>query len=79
MHPLSLSICHQAPRGYQSDHYLFSLALGHTYMISVPLITTASSGNSSTLHQDHVALHVGAFHRVRFACTAYAQLVGCLF
>ena len=27
-------------------------------------LDTASSGNSSTLHQDHVALHVGAFHRI---------------
>jgi GR25 family glycosyltransferase involved in LPS biosynthesis len=56
--------CVKAPRGFQSDHYLFSLTLGKTHMISLPLITTASSGNSSTLHQDHVAMHVGAFHRI---------------
>ena len=75
-HPSPFSPCSQAPRGYQSDHYLFSLALGHTYMISLPLVTTASSGNSSTLHQDHVALHVGAFHRVRWPTSVCHPLSG---
>ena len=56
--------CIKAPRGYQSDHFIFNLAIGKTYMITLPLITTANSGNLSTLHQDHVAIHHGAFHRI---------------
>ena len=34
--------CVKAPRGYQSDHYLFSIALGNSYMIGLPLITTGN-------------------------------------
>ena len=59
-----LNGCIKAPRGYQSDHFIFSIAQGRTYMITVPLITSASLGNSSTLHQDHVNMHHGAFNRI---------------
>jgi hypothetical protein len=46
------SSCVNAPRGYQSDHFLFSLLPGRTYMMKLPLITTeASHGYNSTLHQ----------------------------
>ena len=33
-------------------------------MATVPMVTGASYGNTSTLHQDHVSFHVGAFHRI---------------
>jgi hypothetical protein len=35
--------------------------LGKTYAISVPPITSASLGNKSTFHQDHVNMHQLAF------------------
>jgi hypothetical protein len=57
-------VCVKAPRGYQSDHYIFSLAQGRTYMLTVPLVSSASLGNSSTLHQEHVSIHQGAFNRI---------------
>ena len=60
----SASPCISAPRGYQSDHFLFRIAMGRTYMITVPLITSAAAGNISTLHQEHVSLHHGAFSRI---------------
>lgn len=56
--------CVRAARGYQSDHYLFGLAYGRSFMIALPLVTTAQGGNTSTLHQEHVSLHQGAFHRI---------------
>jgi hypothetical protein len=65
--PLS-STTHQAcifaARGYQADHYIFSLARRFTYMLSVPLVAGAGVGNVSTLHQEHVSMHVGAFARI---------------
>jgi hypothetical protein len=61
--------CVNAPRGYQSDHFIFSIATGKTYISTVQLFTSAASGNTSTLHQDHVSLHRGAFNRInRFVC-----------
>ena len=57
--------CIFAARGYQADHYIFSLARKFTYMITVPLIGGAGVGNVSTLHQEHVnSVHVGAFSRI---------------
>jgi len=56
--------CIFAARGYQADHYIFSLARRFTYMLTVPLVGGASVGNVSTLHQEHVTMHVGAFNRI---------------
>lgn len=56
--------CIFAARGYQADHYIFSLARRYTYMLTVPLVGGASVGNVSTLHQEHVSMHVGAFSRI---------------
>lgn len=58
------SPCVRAPRGYQADHFLFSLTEGASYMINIPIITGARSGNRSTLHQDHVNIHIEAFRRI---------------
>ena len=33
-------------------------------MLTIPMITGAVYGNKSTLHQDHVSLHVSAFNRI---------------
>jgi len=56
--------CIFAARGYQADHYIFSLARRLTYILSVPLVAGAGVGNVSTLHQEHVSMHVGAFARI---------------
>lgn len=56
--------CIFAARGYQADHYIFSLARRFTYMLTVPIVGGAGVGNVSTLHQDHVSMHVGAFARI---------------
>ena len=53
--------CQYGPRGYQADHLLYMI--GTTYYLAVPLITSASVGNRSTMHQEHVALHQIAFDR----------------
>ena len=60
----TVSPCISAPRGFQSDHYLFRIAIGRTYMITVPIITSGAAGNVSTLHQEHVSLHHRAFSRI---------------
>jgi hypothetical protein len=57
-------ICIRAARGYASDNYLFNIPYGNSYMLTVPIVTGASYGNASTLHQDHVSFHVSAFHRI---------------
>jgi hypothetical protein len=59
-----VSPCIRSPRGYQSDHFVFSLLDSKTYMLHVPILTGARTGNISTLHQDHVGLHVEAFRRI---------------
>ena len=64
--------CINAPRGYQSDHFLFRLALDRTYMSTVQLFTSAVSSNVSTLHQEHVSLHQGAFNRIN-RCALFAD------
>jgi len=57
--------CVLAARGYQADHFVFELGRPYAYMITAPIIAGASStGNLSTLHQEHVSLHVGAFNRI---------------
>jgi hypothetical protein len=56
--------CFNAPRGFQSDHFLFHLTQDSTYMIKVPVITNAPSSFNSTVHQDHVSLHQPAFNRI---------------
>ena len=56
--------CIFAARGYQADHYIFSLARRLTFILSVPLVAGAGVGNVSTLHQEHVSMHVGAFARI---------------
>lgn len=56
--------CVYAPRGYQADSYLYSMA--KTYMMNIPLIANGLGGNQSTFHQDHVdMIHRGAFRRQR--------------
>lgn len=57
--------CIRSARGFQADHYIYSLAEGHTYILNVPIFVTASLGNTSTLHQEHVAFHYAAFHRIQ--------------
>ena len=66
--------CINAPRGYQSDHFLFRLSLGRTYIMTVPLFTSASTGNVSTFHQDHVAVHKLAFNRINRYTTLYCDV-----
>jgi hypothetical protein len=56
--------CVRAPRGYQSDHFLFSILFHDTYMLTVPIMTGSVYGNTSTFHQQHVGLHVSAFNRI---------------
>lgn len=57
--------CIFAPRGYQADHYIFSLARRFTYMLTVPMFGGTRVGNTSTMHQEHVnKLHVGAFGKI---------------
>ena len=41
--------CVYAPRGYQADHLLYML--GPTYVLTAPLLSSASLGNTSTFHQ----------------------------
>ena len=53
--------CQYGPRGYQADHLLYMI--GPTYYLAVPLITSASVGNRSTMHQEHVELHQIAFNQ----------------
>jgi len=56
--------CVYAPRGFQADSYLYSMA--KTYMMNIPLIANGLGTNESTFHQDHVAMiHRGAFRRQR--------------
>lgn len=56
--------CIYAPRGYQADSYLYSLA--QTYCTSIPILTNGQGGNTSTFHQDHVELfHKSAFRLQR--------------
>ncbi len=52
-------------RGYQADHYVFSLVEGKTYMLTTPMIISSQLGNHSTFHQSHVAYHISAFHRTK--------------
>ena len=61
---IPLPPCVNAPRGYQSDHFIFRIAAGRTYISTVQLFTSAAAGNISTLHQGHVSLHHGAFNRI---------------
>jgi hypothetical protein len=35
--------------------------LGKTYAIAVPPVTSATYGNKSTFHQEHVSMHQTAF------------------
>lgn len=57
-------ICIRAARGYASDNYLYNIPYGNSHMLTVPIVTGGAYGNTSTLHQDHVSYHVGAFHRI---------------
>ncbi len=61
----SLPGCVLAARGFQADHYVFSLVNGATYMLTVPMLTGSLIGNTSTLHQEHVHVHNSAFNRIR--------------
>eukprot|EP00607_Mallomonas_marina_P003912 CAMPEP_0182436526 /NCGR_PEP_ID=MMETSP1167-20130531/82032_1 /TAXON_ID=2988 /ORGANISM="Mallomonas Sp, Strain CCMP3275" /LENGTH=360 /DNA_ID=CAMNT_0024628791 /DNA_START=68 /DNA_END=1147 /DNA_ORIENTATION=- len=58
----SNTACVLSPRGFSADHYIYSL--GRSYILSVPLITSGSLGNRSTLHQEHVDMHSKAFERM---------------
>lgn len=57
-------ICVKASRGYASDNFIYNIPYGNAYMLTVPIVTGGALGNSSSLHQDHVNYHVGAFHRI---------------
>ena len=54
--------CVFAPRGYQADHFIYMI--GNTYMITIPPVMSASLGNRSTFHQDHVSMHQTAFQLI---------------
>ena len=50
------------------------MAPKQTYMATAPLITGASAGNRSTLHQTHVlSLHVNGFNKIK-ACMS--EMIG---
>mmetsp|Transcript_30316 Transcript_30316/g.43356 ORF Transcript_30316/g.43356 Transcript_30316/m.43356 type:complete len:164 (-) Transcript_30316:1961-2452(-) len=69
LHSGNGTACVHAARGYQADHYIYSLAYDETYMLTVPIVTGATYGNTSTLHQDHVSFHVAAFNRINSIVT----------
>lgn len=57
--------CIFAKRGYQADHFIYSLLFDKTYMLTIPMLTGAKYGSLSTLHQDHVNFHVTAFQKIQ--------------
>jgi GR25 family glycosyltransferase involved in LPS biosynthesis len=62
---ISQTDCVKAPRGYQADHFLFAMAVGFTYILTVPLLLNSRLGNISTLHQEHVSLHQLSFDKTK--------------
>ena len=56
--------CVHSPRGYSADHFIYSLFIEQTYMITVPFITSATAANQSTLHQEQVGMHATAFDSI---------------
>jgi hypothetical protein len=56
--------CVRAGRGYAADNFIYNIPYGNAYMLTVPVMTGAIYGNRSTLHQEHVSLHVSAFNRI---------------
>lgn len=58
-------VCVRSARGLQADAFVFALAPGATFMLTLPLLTNSPTGNVSTLHQRHVDWHQAAFRRGR--------------
>lgn len=58
-------LCVRSARGLQADAFVFALAPGATYMLTLPLLTNSPTGNVSTVHQRHVDWHQAAFRRGR--------------
>lgn len=57
--PPKLPPCIFSPRGFGADDFIY--ALGPVYVLKVPVVGGAAVGNSSTIHQYEVKLHVDAF------------------
>lgn len=56
--------CILAPKGFQADSFLYSLA--NSIILSIPVIANGHGGNQSTFHQDHVeTIHASSFRTMR--------------